>query len=182
MRLRSTGAGASALILLACATPKPSPPASSADPTPPSMEPAVSDPKPPTGPALDPSDTLRQWLDENKGTAIQLPVVVESEVLGLGASWIGTTADEPSPEAVRLFLDDSAMGVGVSDHLRNLCGNPPVRCVVWLQGYWGATFPISGPMGGLGALGGEGASPFSVRKVVGKVGPDDERVVRLVAE
>lgn len=134
------------------------------------------------GPSITPPDALKTWLDAHKDTTIQLPVVVESEVLGLGSSWIGTSDADPSEDAVRLFLNDSAMGIGLGDRLRSLCGNPPVRCVVWLEGKWGSSAPpgpFGGP-GGLGALGGDKeASPFSVRKLIGKVEPGDAAVVRL---
>lgn len=135
---------------------------------------------PSRGPAIVPSSALHAWLDDHNGTMIRLPVVVEAEVLGLGASWIGTSTADPTADAIRLFLDDSAMGIGVSDHLRTLCGQPPVRCVVWLDGFWGATIPLPNPMLSLGDVEGAPSSPFSVRNVAGVVGADDEPIVWVV--
>ncbi|MGC6516061.1 MAG: hypothetical protein ACON4N_16350 [Myxococcota bacterium] len=132
------------------------------------------------GPSVEPASDLRVWLDRNGGRLLQLPVVVEWSGMDVGQAWLGMTGADPVANAVRIQLDQSALGIGLAVRLRSLCGNAPARCVVWLQGYWGSTVDLPGPLGFDRPSEADGIQehPFSVRMVMGLVGEDDAPHVR----
>lgn len=125
------------------------------------------------GPALDkPADLLAWFEGDGRGRLVQIPVVVTRSPLGVGPAHIGTRAEAPGPDAVRLELDDGAMSVSLADRLREHCaaGQP---CAVWVEGIWGRTVPMP-PSPGDGHA-------FSVRRLVGPVGDGDAARVRVAA-
>ena len=115
------------------------------------------------GPILSDSQTLLDWLaGDGKGELIQLPVNVTRSPLGVGGGQlVGGT--------LSLKLDDGAMSVSLFERLDQTCGREG-PCVVWLEGFWGATVPMPsfGPP--------DDRHPFSVRRVVGLVEGEPERV------
>ena len=133
------------------------------------------------GPSVEPASDLRVWLVRNRGRLLQLPVVVEWSGMDAGQAWLGMTDAAPVANAVRIQLDQHALGVGLADRLRSLCGKAPARCVVWLQGYWGPTVDLPGPPGFDGPAVADGIRehPFSVRMVMGLVGEGDAPHVRV---
>ncbi len=122
------------------------------------------------GPPLAPRADLLAWLEgDGEGALLQIPVVVHLSPLGIDSAHIGAQADAPRDDAVRLKLDDTALGISLAERLREHCsdGDP---CIVWLEGQWGAT--VSGPGPDFAFPGADDAPekhPFSVRKVVGPV-------------
>ena len=84
----------------------------------------------PQGPALD--GDLLAWLESSKGS-VQLPVDVRRSVLGIeGGTILRAQLD--------VRLDDTRLGIGLTDQLRTACGDEG-PCVVWLEGEWGPTLP-----------------------------------------
>lgn len=133
------------------------------------------------GPSVEPASDLRVWLGRHRGRLLQLPVVVEWSGMDVGQAWLGMTDADPVANAVRIQLDQSALGVGLAVRLRSLCDKAPARCVVWLQGYWGPTVDLPGPLGFDRPMVADGIQehPFSVRMVMGLVGEDDAPHVRI---
>lgn len=137
--------------LAACATPT-SPqsptahdptPALDAEPEPPTMTraPGPKTPQPRrdfvAGPALAPADALLDWLKAHPDTLVRLPVVVR-----FADDWRHTLAEvyigsDPDPAAARpadaitLHLDDTALGISLSDRLARL--EPAAATVIVLQ-------------------------------------------------
>ena len=132
------------------------------------------------GPSITPEGTLREWLEGHEGTLIRLPLAIEMSGLGVGPAWISTTGADAGDDAIHVSLDQGALGIGLSDRLRPLCGSQPTRCVVWLQGYWGPTVAGGPTFDGLDTEG-SGNESFSVRDVVGLVAEGDRAVVQIVA-
>lgn len=121
------------------------------------------------GPTLGDAPALRAWLDANPGRLLKVPVGVAFRADGLGVerAWIGPTGEEP-PDAIRLRLDDAALGVALMDRLRRACPQRPT-CAVWLEGFWGAvdTAPqAEDPT----------PRPFAVRRFAGLQEPGAARV------
>ena len=132
------------------------------------------------GPPITPSGALREWLEGQGRSLIRLPLAIEMSGLGVGPAWISTTAADAADDAIHVSLDQGALGIGLSDRLRPLCGSQPTRCVVWLEGYWGPTVAGGPSFEGLEAEGSANAV-FSVRDVVGPVAEGDRAVVQIVA-
>ena len=117
------------------------------------------------GPALSPSTELLEWLkSDGSDQLLKLPVEVSRSVLGVTGGTLGWGDD-----ALQLKLDDTAMGVGLFDRLPQHCGDEG-PCHVWLEGYWGETVPMPdlGPH--------SDSHPFSVRRLVGLVEGEPERI------
>lgn len=94
------------------------------------------------GPALDDTATLLAWLTSNPGVTLRLPVVLRFPLDNLGGhdlAFIGTEPGPPADDAIRLHLDDSTLGIPLSDRLRSLCETGD--CVVWIEGIWGLAIP-----------------------------------------
>lgn len=79
------------------------------------------------GPKLTQPELLEAWLTDAGDAVLRLPITVERGPYGqrLGAK-LG---------ARELLIDDSALGVALSERLRSACGeqNP---CRVWVEGRW----------------------------------------------
>ncbi len=131
------------------------------------------------GPAIDPPDALLKWLESVKAgprKRIKLPVVVrfaDKYRLGIGTAFVGTTLSEPPAGAVRLDLDDTGLGIGLLDTLRDLCAKEAAGCALWLEGYCGALVDDSFDDSFDGDDEEKGFA-FSVLKVGGLVGPGAE--------
>ncbi len=146
-------------------------------PTPESPEQAVTEPVFVDGPAITPAAELATWLAGKKGSLLRLPLVVEVTGWSVGPAWIGMTDADAPADAVHIELDQGALGVGLTERLTPLCGEPPARCVVWIQGYWGPNVP----MPELPLMPGETKKePFAVREVVGLVAEGDTPHVKVL--
>jgi len=181
-----------AILLVSCNTgdldenPQPTAPLSDPDAPPePTLQPAapevaVTAPKFIDGPSLKPSPALRQWLSDNKGRTIRLPLAIRMSGFDVGPAWIGMDGSEPLEDSIHVSLDQGALGVGLLERLSPLCDEPPSTCVVWLQGKWGATVSGGPSLEGID-LPGPPKEPFSVREVVGRVQSSDTATVKIAA-
>jgi len=80
------------------------------------------------GPSTASADTLRRWLGQQHDT-VRLPVLVTR---GAGAQVITGSKDELP---LSLSLDDSALGISLSDRARSACPGAD-QCALWLEGTW----------------------------------------------
>ena len=124
-------------------------------PAEPVAPPPMETPAMPQAPALSPSTELMAWLDANASTRVLLPFSVRRQALGVDG---GDLVAEP-PVAFR--LDDSTMGVGLMDRLREECPELDSPCVVWLEGTYGAALTMPGLE--------DGGPVFAVTGVHGRV-------------
>ena len=79
------------------------------------------------GPKLSQQELLETWLAEAHDAVLRLPVTIERR--GYGQS-IGAKLGE---REVR--IDDSALGVSLTDRLRSVCPEES-PCRVWVEGRW----------------------------------------------
>jgi hypothetical protein len=99
------------------------------------------------------------WVEQLAQTSpsvwLQIPVRLE---LGgpLGTSLVASLGFEKT-ERVPLRLDDTAMGIPLSERIREYCPKLKGHCDLWLQGQWGA----------LMTLGSESGRTFTVRSIAG---------------
>lgn len=94
------------------------------------------------GGALDPASELLDWIlahaTDGQGKAtklLRLPVAIKFAPLGFASTVVGASLDA-GDDALRLDLDDTSMGVGVAEHVRDTCDMSQPGCVIWLDGYW----------------------------------------------
>jgi hypothetical protein len=131
------------------------------------------------GPALSPAAELARWLDEHKNSLLRLPLVVELRSYEVGSAWIGMTTDDPPPDAIWVELDQGALSVGLTERLVPLCPQTPTRCVTWIEGYWGPTIDLPGPLG-FDSPDAPAKQPFSVREVIDLVREGDSPHIKVV--
>lgn len=74
------------------------------------------------GPALDPPEALKAWLDDGGDSVVRVPLTVQKSV----DARIGS---------LRVEVDDSALGVSLADRLRMACANEK-KCTAWVEGRW----------------------------------------------
>ena len=99
------------------------------------------------GPSLADSAALHAWLEAHPNAYLRLPVVIVKSTDGLPGhelAYIGTEPASPPEGAILLDLDDSTLGIGLSDRLRSLCDSESAACVVWIEGTWGRVAPAFG--------------------------------------
>jgi len=88
------------------------------------------------GPALVPKDKLVEWLDaqklDGKPRLVRLPIVLPKGQLGydISKARIGGAAD-----ALEIYANDSALGVGLADRAADQCDDAPT-CAFRVEGYW----------------------------------------------
>ena len=88
------------------------------------------------GAPLTPKDKLVAWLDsqklDGKPRLLRLPLVLPRGQVGFDISKarIGGAAD-----ALEVYANDSAMGVGLADRADNKCGDAET-CAFRVEGYW----------------------------------------------
>lgn len=128
------------------------------------------------GPSVAEASALRAWLDETaageRAQRVRLPVVITRSTLGISSAWVGTRADAPD-DALRLRLDDGALGVSLADQLDDRFGAGAGTVVVWLEGVRGGGNPLDDALDGLAVEAGEPADGWrlSVRAVGERVEP-----------
>jgi hypothetical protein len=134
------------------------------------------------GPAIAPASELASWLSSHKGSLLRLPLVIEVRSYSVGPAWIGMTVEDAPDDAVWVKLDQTALGVGLTERLVPLCSETPTRCAVWIQGYLAPTLKLPGPPGfdGPSVPGEPKKEPFSVREVVALVQDGDTPHVKVV--
>jgi len=52
-------------------------------------------------------------------------------------AFIGNLSSLNDPQAIAVKLDDTALGIRISDRVRMQCPVPAHTCTLWLEGYWG---------------------------------------------
>jgi len=88
------------------------------------------------GAAVTPAAALIAWLDaqqrDGQPRLIRLPIVLARGSVGWSTrgAKIGGAAD-----AVEIFVNDAALGIGLADKAHMLC-KADASCAVWLVGYW----------------------------------------------
>jgi hypothetical protein len=134
------------------------------------------------GPELLPVDALRAWLDERGATdpapMLRLPVVLSMDqglALGVTRAWIGVLP-QPPEDALLIRVDDTTLGIALTDRLAEYCAPDATTCALWLDGTWGSPLPLLLP-----AV--PGAPPvFTLRSVKGLIAPGEEVRVYVQAE
>jgi hypothetical protein len=88
------------------------------------------------GSAVTPADQLVAWLDQQvrggEPLRVRLPVVLAND--GFGFSTMGARIGG-SADAVTIFVNDAALGIGLAQQARKQCQDEPT-CAMWLEGYW----------------------------------------------
>lgn len=88
------------------------------------------------GAAITPRDQLIAWLDQQvrdgQPRLLRLPIVLARRGPGFttAGAKVGTAND-----ALELYVNDTALGIGLADRARTACKGQPV-CAMWLEGYW----------------------------------------------
>jgi hypothetical protein len=88
------------------------------------------------GPAVIPADKLVVWLDrqqaDGKPRLVRLPVVLKRQAVGFSihGARVGV-----GPDALEIYCNDAALGIGLADRARSPCTEEP-QCAMWLEGYW----------------------------------------------
>lgn len=77
------------------------------------------------GPALEPVEALKAWLDEGGDSVVRVPLTVTQAAPSVDAR-IGT---------LRVDLDDSALGISLAERVRMACAEQKT-CTVWVEGRW----------------------------------------------
>jgi hypothetical protein len=124
------------------------------------------------GPRIADAAALGAWLDAHPKELIRIPVVFKlGEYRKIESAHIGITGDLP-PDAVQLKVNDSALGVALSDHIRRSCAEGPTTCVMWLEGHARQLMPMPDAA--------PGKRPFSVTWVMREAPVLDDDVTILV--
>lgn len=117
-----------------------------------------------SGPALAPASSFAAWADAQGAQAtVQIPVTVRWSVLGVeGATVYAPGAGADAGLALR--LDEGALGVPLTDRLRQRCGADAASCAVWLEGRFGSL--VTGAPAGPTPSGADPQRVFTVIKVL----------------
>lgn len=98
------------------------------------------------GPATSGVAALVNWLEQHSDAVVRLPVLVARAVPG---STRGSRLITRSTEELPLQLDDSALGISLSDRARQACPEA-VDCSMWLDGRWrGSSFFVTRARGAI---------------------------------
>lgn len=83
--------------------------------------------------ALEPKADALAFLAkaQAEGTMIKLPIEVIVEPLGISGGYVGFGADR-----ITAKIDDTALGVALSDRVASWCGDEATRCAMWVWGKW----------------------------------------------
>ena len=88
------------------------------------------------GTSATPTRALLKWLENeaqrSEPRLIRLPLILNRGVVGfsLRGARIGAAAD-----AIEVYANDSALGVGLDDHARRN-GEGKTTCAFWVDAYW----------------------------------------------
>ena len=127
------------------------------------------------GPSVQPPKALLAWLRSTERSSRARPVLRVPVVIPRGGHtqfevqdpFIEGTGDPAGEPPIYLDLDDTRMGIPLSQHLIERCRDDEGRCHVWLEGQWGAMMPL-----GIASISeGPPLWPFTVSAVVGA--PDE---------
>ncbi len=90
------------------------------------------------GPPLTPADELLEWLESQGKKTLRLPVVVHFSEgrLGIARAYVAVSPGREKG-ALKVGLDDTALGISLLDRLRDRCAPSVDFCAVWLDGTWG---------------------------------------------
>lgn len=83
--------------------------------------------------ALEPKADALAYLAkaQAEGKELKLPVEVTVEPLGISGGFLGF-----GPDRVAVKIDDTALGVALSDRVASWCGEEATRCAMWMWGKW----------------------------------------------
>ncbi len=100
------------------------------------------------GPPLLPAAALHTWLQDlqqqRPDAHLLAPVAVQLSPLGITRAVLGHPSDDPDAFlAVR--LDDTRLGIALSDRLLDRCPASPAWCELWLEFTWGAALAVELP-------------------------------------
>jgi hypothetical protein len=90
-------------------------------------------------------------------------LIYDQDGLHLKEVFIGVEENIPPLEKIFLDLDDSSLGIGLNDQVKDIFGDQNV-CQAWVIGHWGSLVEIDIP--GLEFETDE--HPFTVRKIVAR--------------
>ena len=125
-----------------------------------------------TGPALKPTKELLSWLEKlPKKKLIRLPIVVRfTDESGLFRkdAFIAESLAELAEDSIFVKLDDTTMGIPLSDHLRQHRPEKAQHCALWLDGFWGPALDMPMPSLPMDDKK-DKALPFTIRNVHGVV-------------
>ena len=118
------------------------------------------------GPKLKPAKELLDWLEKlPKGVRIRLPIVVRfTDETGFMRkdAFVGESLSELDKDSLFIKLDDTTMGIPLSDHLRSHRSEKAAHCALWMEGTWGVALDL--PMPGFDK--GEKKHTFTLRRVL----------------
>jgi hypothetical protein len=90
-----------------------------------------------TDAALVPAARLIAWLDAQhdagKPRRLRLPVVLQPSITGFSNS--GARVG-PAADALVVNLDDTALGISLSDRAKRVCPAGAPACAMWVEGFW----------------------------------------------
>lgn len=83
--------------------------------------------------ALEPKAEALAFLAKAQadGTVLKLPIEVIVEPLGISGGYVGFGADR-----ITAKIDDTALGVALSDRVASWCGEEATLCAMWVWGKW----------------------------------------------
>jgi hypothetical protein len=83
-----------------------------------------------------PVDAVDAWMTSKqvggKPRLLRLPMFLERGTFGFSAGGAGLGN---GPDALEVYCDDLALGIGLAERARQLCDGKQV-CALWLEGYW----------------------------------------------
>ena len=97
-----------------------------------------------SGPSILPGETLLQFLQapENQDRKLKIPVYIQySDIYPgtVGTAFIAVNDQMPTKDRIYLRLDDSTMGIPLTEHLREYLPGE-VDGPLWIIGIWGSPF------------------------------------------
>lgn len=94
-------------------------------------------------------EVILYWLNNHKGSELVLPVIVtfDEYKLGIEKAVVTLNTNTESESEILLNLDDSPMGISLTDKLHQHCRESQRSCLLYLEGIWG---PLSGAIEAVG--------------------------------
>ncbi len=116
------------------------------------------------GPKILPREELLAFFENQEGKpTFKIPVVLlygDGSSLGLNEAFIGVAEDMDEADKLLIEPDDSGLGIGMDDRVRDAFGDQKV-CHAWLIGKWGPLLDMPGMDDSE-----EGVYPFTVHDIL----------------
>lgn len=77
--------------------------------------------------------SVASWLASVRGKSLRVPVVIEAGGLGIDSAILCSSVESEN-KGQPLRLDDTALGIPLTDSIRNLVDQQTGKCFVWLEG------------------------------------------------